>query len=128
MKVLLDTCTFLWIAVDAPDLSETARDVFRDPDNDVYLSAASAWEIAVKHRLGRLPLPETPQVYVPTLSETHGIESLPISEDETLHLQRLPRLHRDPFDRILVCQAIVRGMVLLTPDAAFEQYPARVIW
>ncbi len=128
MKVLLDTCTFLWIALDAPDLSKTAREVFRDPENDVYLSAASAWEIAVKHSLGRLPLPAAPQVYVPALRKTHEVESLPLSEDEALHLQRLPRLHRDPFDRILVCQAIVRGMVLLTPDEAIGQYPARVVW
>lgn len=128
MKVLLDTCTFLWITLDAPELSTVARELFRDPDNDVYLSTVSAWEITVKHALGRLKLPAPPQTSVPALREAHSIESLPLREEETLHLHRLPALHRDPFDRMLVCQAIVGGMVLLTPDTAIAQYPVRVQW
>lgn len=128
MRILLDTCAFLWIALDAPELSATAREAFSHPDNDVYLSAASAWEIAVKHGLGRLALPEPPAVCVPRLREELGIEPLPIAEDEALHVRRLPPLHRDPFDRILVCQAILRGMTLLTPDAAIGLYPAPILW
>jgi PIN domain nuclease of toxin-antitoxin system len=128
VKLLLDTCTFLWVALDADDLSDTARAAFREPSNEVYLSAASAWEISVKHALGRLPLPSPPHAFVTGLREAHAIESLPIREEEVLHLDRLPRLHSDPFDRILVCQAIVGGMVLLTPDPVLEQYPARVLW
>lgn len=128
MKVLLDTCTFLWIVLDAPELSKAARQLFRDPDNEVYLSTVSAWEIAVKYSLGRLVLPTPPQVCVPELRRAHSVESLPLSEEATLYLHRLPALHRDPFDRMLVCQAIVGGMVLLTPDAAIAQYPIRVQW
>ena len=128
MKVLLDTCTFLWISLDAPELSEHAREVFRDPDNEVYLSTVSAWEIAVKYGLGRLALPEPPDAYVPTLRADHAIESLALGEQAALHVQRLPVLHRDPFDRMLVCQAIVGGMILLTPDAAISQYSIHVQW
>ncbi|HEX6974534.1 MAG TPA: type II toxin-antitoxin system VapC family toxin, partial [Vicinamibacterales bacterium] len=73
MKVLLDTCTFLWIVADAPALSRRARELFQSADNEVYLSAASAWEIAVKHGLGRLPLPVQPERFVPDVRERHGI-------------------------------------------------------
>ena len=128
MRLLLDTCTFLWIASDAPELSSRARELFRSPDNDVFLSAASTWEISVKHGLGRLPLPGTPETYVPGLRQRHGIEPLAPNEEATLYLGRLPTLHRDPFDRMLVCQAIVEGMVILTPDGLITQYPVRSMW
>ncbi len=128
MKVLLDTCTFLWVAGRPDALSALARLLFQDPENEVFLSAASAWEIATKHAIGRLELPEPADRLVPKLREKHGIEALPIDEESALHLTRLPTLHRDPFDRILVCQAIVHGMALLTPDRLIAQYPARVRW
>lgn len=128
MRLLLDTCTFLWIASDDPALSERARDLFRDPENDVYLSAASVWEIALKNALGRLPLPGPPETYIPKLRARHAIQPLPLDEESALHLPRLAALHRDPFDRMLICQAIVRGLVLLTPDGAIAQYPVATVW
>lgn len=128
MKVLLDTCTFLWIVIGAEELSDRAREIYRSPENEVFLSAVSTWEIAVKHGLGRLPLPEAPETYVPSLRQRHGIGPLPLSEEATLHLGRLPPLHRDPFDRMLVCQAIVEGLVLLTPDESITRYPIRSVW
>ena len=128
MKVLLDTCTFLWVVLDDSRLTAAAREAFVDPDNDVFLSAASTWEIAVKHALGKLPLPESPDRLVPALRREHGIESLPLDEESALHLVRLPNLHRDPFDRMLVCQALVGGMVVLTPDPMVTQYPVRSLW
>jgi PIN domain nuclease of toxin-antitoxin system len=128
VKVLLDTCTFLWIVIEAPELSDRAREIYRSPENDVFLSSVSTWEIAVKHGLGRLPLPHVPETYVPALRQRHGIASLALSEEATLHLGRLPALHRDPFDRMLVCQAIVEGMVLLTPDDSIARYPVRSLW
>jgi PIN domain nuclease of toxin-antitoxin system len=128
MKVLLDTCTFLW-AIGAPTaLSERARQLIIDPTNDVLLSSVSAWEIAVKHALGRLPLPTSPDRFVVGQREAHGFDALPLDELSALHVLRLPALHRDPFDRMLVCQAIVHGLVILTPDPLVEQYPARTIW
>jgi PIN domain nuclease of toxin-antitoxin system len=124
----LDTCTFLWIGGDAPELSDKARELFQNPENEVYLSSVSGWEIAVKNALGRLPLPERPDTYVPKLRQLHAIEPLPLDEEATLHLTTLPSLHKDPFDRMLVCQAIVSGLVLLTPDELVTQYPTRSAW
>jgi PIN domain nuclease of toxin-antitoxin system len=128
MQVLLDTCAFLWIVGGASDLSARARAVFTDPENRVLLSAASAWEIAIKHRLGKLPLPAPPEEFVPHQREAHGIETLPVDEEAALHLAKLPDLHRDPFDRMLVAQALVAGLVVATPDALIRQYPVRTLW
>jgi PIN domain nuclease of toxin-antitoxin system len=128
VRLLLDTCTFLWLAGGSDQLSSRAREVFADPVNDVFLSAASAWEITVKHRLGRLPLPEAPEAFVPAQREAHGIEPLPIDEESALHVAKLPDLHRDPFDRILIAQALVGGFTLLTPDDVMRRYSARTLW
>ena len=128
VRLLLDTCTFLWVASGAPDLSVRARDLFTDPDNEVFLSAVSAWEIALKHAAGRLPLPEPPDRFVPAERRRHGIDSLDLDEESALHLARLPPLHRDPFDRMLVCQAIVHSLVILGPDPLIAQYPIRTTW
>ena len=128
MRLLLDTCTFLWIVGGAKDLSPRAREAFADPANEALLSAACALEIAVKHRLGRLPLPEPPDVFVPAQRVAHGIEPLPLDEEAALHVAKLPDLHRDPFDRMLVAQALVGGLVVLTPDDSIREYPVRTLW
>jgi PIN domain nuclease of toxin-antitoxin system len=128
VRLLLDTCTFLWIVSGAPDLSPRARELFQDPDNEVYLSVVSAWEIALKQAAGRLPLPDTPERFVPGERRRHGIESLDLDEETALHLGRLPSLHRDPFDRMLVCHAIVHGLVIVGPDPLITQYPVRTTW
>ena len=128
MRILLDTVTFLWAVTDAPDLSDDARELFVDPGNEIYLSSVSTWEIAVKHSLGKLPLPEPPERFVPAQRKQHGIEPLSLDEEAVLHLARLPALHKDPFDRMLVCQAIVHGLVMLTPDKLVNQYPVRTMW
>src|SRR5687768_11119687 len=123
MRVLLDTCTFLWIVTGDAALSAKAREVFAQPSNEVYLSVVSAWEIAVKNALGKLPLPVPPSALVPAQRARHQIESLPLDESSALAVARLPGLHRDPFDRILTCQAIMGGLTLLTPDPLISQYP-----
>jgi PIN domain nuclease of toxin-antitoxin system len=105
-----------------------ARAALQDSDNLVFLSAASVWEIAVKHRLGKLPLPQAPERLVPEQRKRRGIESLAISEAATLRLQQLPDLHKDPFDRILACQAIEHEMTIVTPDALLRAYPVRTLW
>lgn len=128
MKLVLDTCTFLWIISDDPRLSSRARSAYLDEDNEVLLSAVSAWEIAVKNALGKLPLPEPPERFVPAQRADHRIEQLPLDEASTLLLGRLPGLHRDPFDRMLICQAIAHGAALLTPDEQIARYPIRTVW
>ena len=128
MKLLLDTCTFLWLASGASELSKVATDAFLDTENERYLSAASAWEIAIKYSVGRLPLPKSPELYIPQVRERSSIEPLALDEESAIFTSRLPRLHADPFDRILVAQAIVHGMVIVTPDPEITRYAARVLW
>ena len=128
MKILLDTCAFLWIASGSRRLSKAAAAAFLERNNERYLSSASAWEIGIKYSAGRLPLPERPDIFVPRVRVASGIEVLEIDEESALHAGRLPGLHSDPFDRMLVAQAIVHGMTILTPDEAIEQYAVRVLW
>ena len=128
MKLLLDTCTFLWLVRGDRQLSEAATRLFQDPANEVFLSSVSAWEIAVKNSIGKLPLADAPARYVPRERERHGIDPLPLAESETLMLDKLPPVHADPFDRLLVCQAIQHGLTLLTPDPLIHRYPVAVQW
>jgi len=128
VRILLDTATFLWAVTDAPELSDDARELFADPANEIYLSSVSTWEIAIKHSMGRLPLPESPARFIPAQRKQHGIEPLPLDEEATLHLTRLPALHKDPFDRMLICQAVAQHLVILTPDELINQYPVRTMW
>ena len=128
MKLLLDTCTFLWLAADDPHLAPAARAGCRSPDNEVFLSSLSAWEIAIKHRLGRLPLPEPPARYVASRRTWLELDTLPFDEACAAHDALLPPHHRDPFDRGLVSQAILNGMTIVTPDPAIASYPAPILW
>jgi PIN domain nuclease of toxin-antitoxin system len=128
VKLLLDSCTFLWIVADDPHLSGTARAAFRDPANEAFLSVVSAWEIAVKNALGNMTLPEPADTYIPNYRKKELIEPLPLCEEMVLQVVRLPTIHRDPFDRLLICQAIAEGMAILTPDQRIRQYPVLTIW
>jgi PIN domain nuclease of toxin-antitoxin system len=118
----------LWIIAGAKELSPVARELFANPANEVLLSSVSVWELSVKHALGKLPLPDAIERFVLEQRERHGIVALPLHERAVLHLHKLPRLHHDPFDRILVCQAIEHDCVLLTPDPLITQYPVRTQW
>lgn len=127
-NILLDTCTFLWVIRDSQELSPVARSLFIDPDNTVYLSAVSAWEISVKYGLGRLSLAAAPHIYVPAERLRHNILPLPLEEIAASTVSRLPSLHNDPFDRMLICQAVTHGLTLLTPDRLIHQYHVNVKW
>jgi PIN domain nuclease of toxin-antitoxin system len=128
LRFLLDTCAFLWMVSEPERLSSAAASAVVAADNDVLLSAVSAWEIAVKHELGKLALDRAPERYVPEERARHGIDDLPLDEEAVLHLHRLPAVHRDPFDRMLVCQAIAAGLAIVTPDQRIARYPVRVLW
>lgn len=128
MKILLDTCTFLWLVSDSDLLSNGAKTMFCEPANEVYFSSVSAWEISVKYTLGKLPLPSPPNQFVPEQRALHHVNSIDLKESDVLHLYHLPPLHRDPFDRMLICQAIENGFTILTPDKAITNYPVRSIW
>ena len=109
-------------------MSATAVAAVRDPSNEVFLSAVSVWEIATKHRAGRLPLPESPARLITTERALRGIDELAFDEESALQVLRLPALHRDPFDRMLISQAIAGGLAIVTPDPLVTQYPVRIIW
>ena len=127
MRILLDTQTFLWMT-SAPDrLSPAARDLVRTTEHELFLSAASAWEIAIKYAKGRLQLPEPPMRYVPTRIDSLGTWPLAISHDHVLRAAMLPPYHRDPFDRVLVAQAQVENLPILTSDRVLAQYDVTII-
>ena len=128
MKVLLDTSTFLWIVDSREKLSARAVDVFQAADNDMYLSAASSWELANKYALRKLTLSQPPHQYVPLHREAHGILPLAIDEESALVAARLPMLHKDPWDRMLIGQAVVHGLTILTPDPLIARYTVRTLW
>ncbi len=128
MRVLLDTCTFLWIVKGTPHLSQRARTLVEAPETEVLLSVVSHWEIGLKAGIGKLSLAESAHAFVLRNRQRHGIDSLPLDESAFAHLERLPPHHRDPFDRLLICQAIADGLVLLTPDPAIQRYPVRTLW
>lgn len=128
MRLLLDTCTFLWLIEGGARLSREARSLFAAAEHEVYLSAVSAWEIAQKNALGKLPLPNSADLFIVTQRKLRGVEALPLNEEAALQVAKLPRLHRDPFDRMLICQAIVHGLTILTPDPQISKYPVRTAW
>ena len=128
MKLLLDTCAFLWFQADSPQLSPTARTQILDPTNEVYLSAVSVWEIARKYAQGRIALPSHPSTLIPAVRKASGIESLSLTESDALTAEKLQLFHKDPFDRMLIAQALMGGLLIVTPDRAFEPYPVRVVW
>ena len=133
MRILLDTHIFLWFISGDVRLSAEVRDSIREPDNEVYLSAVSVWEAVVKHQLGKLPLPEHPRTYLPKQRELHQIVSLALDESSVIQLAKLPPLHRDPFDRMLICaicqalQALQNGLTIATVDAAVRAYSVSVL-
>ena len=128
MRALLDTHTFLWWNLGAPQLSEKARAFIADGRNEIYFSAASGWEIALKYARGRLELPEPPDVYVGQRLTLHRFLPLPVQMSHALQVYQLPDIHRDPFDRLLVAQSQMEDLPLLTGDGDLAQYDVAIIW
>ena len=122
MRLLLDTQIWLWALVASGRLGRRTRQALTDSGNDVYLSAASSWEIAIKYTLGKLPLPAPPERYVPERIRLSGVTPLAIEHSHALAVATLPELHRDPFDRLLIAQAVVERMTLVTADSAMTAY------
>jgi PIN domain nuclease of toxin-antitoxin system len=126
MRLLLDTHIFLWYISGDPKLTPLARDAIRNQNNYVFLSIVSLWEAIVKHQLGKLNLPSPPEKYLPEQRERHQIASLNLDEASVIRLAQLTPLHRDPFDRMLICQAIELDMTIVTVDIAISAYPVKV--
>jgi len=125
--LLLDTHVFLWYITADPKLPRTFREAIQDTAEEVFLSAASVWEAVIKHALGKLPLPGAPADYLPRQRAAHGISPLPVDEGAMSHLAALPPLHRDPFDRLLVAQAIQHGLTIATCDPDIAAYPVTLL-
>ncbi len=126
MNLLLDTHIFLWLITGDTRITEAMQKEILDTANAVYLSVVSNWEISVKYQLGRLPLPEPPESYLPAQRQRHQIASLSLDEGSVSQLARLPSIHRDPFDRMLVCQALEHELTIVTVDKILQSYPARI--
>jgi len=128
VRAILDTDVFLWWVLDIPRLSLDARSILEDGSNDMLFSAASAYELTIKAESGRLSLPEPPESYVPSRLAANAFESLPIELIHALRAGSLPAIHRDPFDRMLVAQAQIEGLPILTADPAISRYDVETIW
>lgn len=127
MKILLDTHIFLWFISGDSQLSTFVCDAIRDRDNEVYLSVVSVWEATMKYQLGKLPLPEHPKTYLPRQRQLHQIISLALDESSVVQLGALPLLHRDPFDRMLICQALQNELTIATVDVAIRAYSVSIM-
>ncbi|MBC6477118.1 MAG: type II toxin-antitoxin system VapC family toxin [Hormoscilla sp. GM7CHS1pb] len=141
MKLLLDTHIFLWFITNDNRLADKYYDAISNLDNEIYLSVVSVWEAMIKYQLGKLPLPESPDIYFPKQRENHLIYSLAIDESTITQLAKLPAassacscpeglgtlqtppLHRDPFDRLLLCQCLQHDLIMITEDRAILSYP-----
>jgi PIN domain nuclease of toxin-antitoxin system len=125
MRLLLDTHIFLWYITGDQRVGAAVRATIEDSDV-AYLSVASIWEATIKYDLGKLPLPEPPHPWLSIQRKRHGIDSLAIDEESISRLSMLEAHHRDPFDRLLICQAIQHDLQIVTVDSAFARYPVRL--
>jgi PIN domain nuclease of toxin-antitoxin system len=128
MKLLLDTHAFLWADAEPDKLAARAKAACEDPANELVLSTASVWEIQIKVMLGKLSLRKPLRGLLQDWVRHNGLVILPVQLEHVMRLDTLPSLHRDPFDRLLVAQALVEGWPIVSHDSAVAQYPATVIW
>jgi PIN domain nuclease of toxin-antitoxin system len=128
VRLLVDTHCWLWYLLAPEKLNADAQGLLRSDEHEVFLSAASAWEIVIKHALGKLRLPLPPAEYIPDRVTALGHRPAAIELRHVLHLAQLPPHHRDPFDRVLVAQAQVDGLQLVTADRQLEAYAVELVW
>jgi PIN domain nuclease of toxin-antitoxin system len=127
VKLLLDTHVWLWMVTAPERLAGPVRALLEDGSNELFLSTASGWEIAIKYSLGRLPLPEPPATFIPPRLIRDAVRPLPVELGHALAVAGLPRHHRDPFDRLLIAQAVQEEMALVTADCALAAYDVALI-
>ncbi len=125
---LLDTCTFLWLTLEPQKLSPHAREICEHTESSLLLSAVSVWEIVFKNHIGKLPLAIAPPDYIRIYRAHHLIDPLPFSEEAALRQWTLPLKHKDPFDRMLICQAIEADVPIITPDRYIREYGVKTVW
>lgn len=128
MKYLLDTMVWLWSVSDTEKIGEAGRAILADQTAEIYLSTASTWEIVIKTQIGKSTLPDSPPRYIPTRLAEQNIQALVVSQMHALKVFELPLHHRDPFDRLIIAQALVEEMVVLTSDRDFAKYSVQLVW
>jgi PIN domain nuclease of toxin-antitoxin system len=128
MKVLVDTHSFIWALLHDRRLSARAKSILRDGENALAFSLVSLWEIAVKMKIGKLNSLGSSVSYIRDEMDAYGMELLPIRYEHILQLEMLPPHHSDPFDRLLIAQAIAESLPILTDDAKMREYPVKVLW
>jgi len=128
MRVLVDTHTFIWDLLDDPRSSRLARQVLKSSEHELVFSLVSLWEIAIKIRIGKLNAIGSSVAYIRDEMDAYGMELLPIRYEHILQLETLPPHHREPFDRLLIAQAISESLPILTEDAKIKLYPVKVLW
>lgn len=127
-RFLLDTCTYLWLASESERLSKDILDLCRDSSTKLYLSLASVWELGIKNQKNGFFLSEPLDRFIKETNEDLGVDLLPISVEACAQLRKLPDIHRDPFDRLIIAEGIVHGLVIVTSDSRIHEYPVRVCW
>ena len=128
MRYLLDTHTFLWFLTDDKRLSSRAKGIIEDINNVIFLSSASVWELSIKSSIGKIKFFVSLEEIINTAMNVYDFKHLPITIQYSLEVAKLPLYHRDPFDRVLIAQARVENMVLITCDSYMKQYDVNVIW
>ena len=128
MKYLLDTCAFIWLALPQGKLSRAATEVLNNPITELFFSDAGVWEVSLKHAAGKLALPDVPRKWVPTRLAFYHIAPLSLTREVIFRSGELPRVHADPFDRLLAAQAMEAGLTILSPDTPLSLLGASRIW
>lgn len=125
--LLLDTCTLVWLTSDPGRLSAPAVEAL-EGESEIALSDVSVWEICLEWQVKKLELPAPPRLWIPEQVRAWHLRRMPIEVEHLFRMVELPDLHKDPFDRLLVSQALVRNTKIVTPDPAIRQYPVAVVW
>jgi PIN domain nuclease of toxin-antitoxin system len=128
VKYLLDTCTFLWLAQQPSQISASAAAAIDDPANDLGVSEVALLEVVLKHAAGKLPLPDAPRVWIPARLDFHQLQRLSLTPEVIYRSGELPKVHADPFDRLLAAHAIETGMAVISPDRFLSLLGASRIW
>ena len=123
MRILLDTHIFLWLVEDNQRLSGQHRQIIRNLDNEIFLSVVSVWECTIKYQIGKLDFPSSPETYLPGERRKNLIKTLTVDEDSVASLVKIPLLHKDPFDRLIMAQALQHDLILITEDKLILAYP-----
>jgi len=127
VKILIDTQIFLWLFGFVSRISPDVENLLKSGNHDIYLSAGSVWEIAIKYGNGKLQLPDKPEIFIPDRMNRAGFKQLEITHEHALAVANLPQIHKDPFDRLLIAQANAENLTLLSADKIFAQYKVKFI-